>query len=146
MTQSKLDPLQSYHPVHLRIYVFHLELGIRSTRQLIIFSLKEKLRKSYILLTKVKGQFDKKVHGWLYNAYFAPHVLFLAARFKTWAILNLYTVWTVHYSTTLLHTSKRCTDMMTTFLDASWVITTTWRASIFQKRFKNIFWYFSKFP
>ena len=45
------------------------EASIRSTRQLIIASLKEKLRKSYGLLARVKGQFDKRTLGRLYNAF-----------------------------------------------------------------------------
>ena len=51
--------------------------SIKATRTLIINSLKEKLRKSYGLLARVKGQFDKRTLGRLYNSFFAPHVFFL---------------------------------------------------------------------
>ena len=51
--------------------------SIKATRALIINSLKEKLRKSYGLLNRVKGQFDKRTQGRLYNSFFAPYVFFL---------------------------------------------------------------------
>ena len=51
--------------------------SIKATRTLIVNLLKEKLRKSYGLLARGKGQFDKRTLGRLYNSIFAPRVFFL---------------------------------------------------------------------
>ena len=56
--------------------------SIRTTRSLTINVLREKLRKSYGRFSRVKGQFDKKTLGQLYNSFFAPHVFFLVPLWK----------------------------------------------------------------
>ena len=60
----------------------HFGSSIRATRTLVINELKKKLRKTYGLLAKVKGQFDKYTLGKLYNSMFAPHVFFLTPFWK----------------------------------------------------------------
>ena len=51
--------------------------SIKATKNLVIAALKEKLRKTYGMLARTKGQFDKITLGRLCNAMFAPHVFFL---------------------------------------------------------------------
>jgi hypothetical protein len=63
----------------------HFGSSITATRTLVINELKKKLRKTYGLLAKVKGQFGKYTLG-KYNSMFAPHVFFLNPFWKLFSL------------------------------------------------------------
>jgi len=73
----QVSPITVFASSSLKYLGLPFGSSIKATRTLIINSLKEKLRKSYGLLARVKGQFDKRTLGRLYNSFFAPHVFFL---------------------------------------------------------------------
>ena len=57
----------------------------RATRDLVLSSVLEKLRKTYALLVRVKGHFDKQALAIIYNSMFAPHVFFIVPFLKFWS-------------------------------------------------------------
>ena len=61
-----------------------LPLGpsIKATQELVLSSVLGKLRKTYGLLVRVKGRFDKRTLAIIYNSMFAPHVFFIVPFLK----------------------------------------------------------------
>ena len=55
---------------------------IKATRELVLSSVLGKLRKTYGLLVRVKGRFDKQTLAIIYNSMFAPHVFFIVPFLK----------------------------------------------------------------
>ena len=55
---------------------------IKATRELVLSSVLGKLRKTYGLLVRVKGRFDKQTLAIIYNSMFAPHVFFILQLLK----------------------------------------------------------------
>ena len=61
------------------------DVSMKSNRTLFIQAIKEKLCKSYGILAKIKGQFDKNCLGRLYNSTFGPHKLSIML---VWQLFN----------------------------------------------------------
>ena len=57
-------------------------LSIKAKRDLVLSFVLGKLRKTYGLLVRVKGRFDKQTITIIYNSMFAPHVFFIVPFLK----------------------------------------------------------------
>ena len=56
--------------------------SIEATRELVLSSLLRKLGKTFGLLVRMKGRFDKQTLAIIYNSTFAPHAFFIVPFLK----------------------------------------------------------------